>query len=38
MSTSPLVFDAYVLNNVLGTRFLDVGCGHGKWGYLLKKG
>ncbi len=37
MSTSPLVFDAFVLNNVQGTRFLDVGCGHGKWGYLLKK-
>ena len=37
MSTSPLIFDPYVLNNVQGTRFLDVGCGHGKWGYLLKK-
>ena len=37
MSTSPLVFDPYVLTNVIGSRFLDVGCGHGKWGYLLKK-
>jgi SAM-dependent methyltransferase len=37
MSTSPLSFDAYVLNNVVGPRFLDVGCGMGKWGYLLKK-
>ena len=37
MSTSPLIFDPYVLGNVQGTRFLDVGCGHGKWGYLLKK-
>jgi len=37
MSTSPLAFDPYVVNNVQGTRFLDVGCGHGKWGYLLKK-
>lgn len=37
MSTSPLSFDPYILNNICGTRFLDVGCGHGKWGYLLKK-
>ena len=37
MSTSPLIFDPYVLNNVQGSSFLDVGCGHGKWGYLLKK-
>ena len=37
MSTSPLIFDPYVLNSVQGTTFLDVGCGHGKWGYLLKK-
>ena len=37
MSTSPCIFDPYVLNNVQGTRFLDVACGHGKWGYLLKK-
>jgi SAM-dependent methyltransferase len=37
MSTSPLIFDPYVLNNLQGTSFLDVGCGHGKWGYLLKK-
>jgi SAM-dependent methyltransferase len=37
MSTSPSVFDPYVLNNVEGSMLLDVGCGHGKWGYLLKK-
>ena len=37
MSTSPLIFDPYVLNNVQGSTFLDVGCGYGKWGYLLRK-
>jgi SAM-dependent methyltransferase len=37
MSTSPLAFDALVINNINGYSFLDVGCGHGKWGYLLKK-
>lgn len=37
MSTSPLAFDPLVVQNVLGASFLDVGCGHGKWGYLLKK-
>lgn len=37
MSTSPLVFDSYVVGNVQGGSFLDVGCGHGKWGYLLRK-
>jgi ubiquinone/menaquinone biosynthesis C-methylase UbiE len=37
MSTSPLGFDALVVQNVEGDSFLDVGCGHGKWGYLLKK-
>lgn len=37
MSTSPLCFDAYVVNNLKGASVLDVGCGHGKWGYLLKK-
>jgi ubiquinone/menaquinone biosynthesis C-methylase UbiE len=36
MSTSPLSFDPVVINNVVGSSFLDVGCGHGKWGYLLK--
>ncbi|MEX2175669.1 MAG: class I SAM-dependent methyltransferase [Pirellulaceae bacterium] len=36
MSTSPLTFDALVVPNLLGSNFLDVGCGHGKWGYLLK--
>jgi SAM-dependent methyltransferase len=36
MSTSPLKFDPYVVNNLLGRTFLDVGCGHGKWGFLLK--
>ena len=37
MSTSPLAIDALVVNNVIGSSFLDVGCGHGKWGFLLKK-
>lgn len=37
MSTSPLIFDPYVIENMQGSRFLDVGCGHGKWGYLLRK-
>src|SRR5579863_3999894 len=37
MSTSPLSFDPLVVNNLSGPSFLDVGCGHGKWGYLLKK-
>lgn len=37
MSTSPLAFDPFVIGNMEGTRFLDIGCGHGKWGYLLKK-
>jgi ubiquinone/menaquinone biosynthesis C-methylase UbiE len=36
MSTSPLSFDPFVINNLLGSDFLDVGCGHGKWGFLLK--
>ena len=36
MSTSPLSFDPLVVHNLLGTTFLDIGCGHGKWGYLLK--
>jgi len=37
MSTSPLMFDPLVVNNLLGKSFIDIGCGHGKWGYLLKK-
>lgn len=37
MSTSPLIFDPLVVQNVEGNNFLDVGCGQGKWGYLLKK-
>jgi SAM-dependent methyltransferase len=37
MSTSSLAFDALVVHNVLGSSFLDVGCGLGKWGFLLKK-
>ncbi len=37
MSTSPLAFDPIVVQNLEGHSFLDVGCGHGKWGYLLKK-
>ena len=37
MSTSPLAFDPLVVQNLEGSSFLDVGCGHGKWGYLLKK-
>ncbi|OGV61540.1 MAG: hypothetical protein A2283_13700 [Lentisphaerae bacterium RIFOXYA12_FULL_48_11] len=37
MSTSPLCLDSYVIPNVEGDCFLDVGCGYGKWGFLLKK-
>lgn len=37
MSTSPLAFDPFVVQNLEGSSFLDVGCGHGKWGFLLKK-
>jgi SAM-dependent methyltransferase len=37
MSTSPLSFDPLVIQNLPGDSFLDVGCGYGKWGYLLKK-
>jgi SAM-dependent methyltransferase len=37
MSTSPLFLDSIVVNTLPGQSFLDVGAGHGKWGYLLKK-
>lgn len=37
MSTSSLLFDPWVIHNMEGRSFLDVGCGYGKWGYLLKK-
>lgn len=37
MSTSPLIFDPYIVGNIQGESFLDIGCGHGKWGYLLRK-
>lgn len=37
MSTSPLSFDPYVVNNLPGPSYLDVGCGYGKWGFLLRK-
>jgi SAM-dependent methyltransferase len=36
MSTSPLSFDPFVVNNLPGPKFLDVGCGYGKWGFLLR--
>lgn len=36
MSTSPLSFDPYVVNNLPGPAYLDVGCGYGKWGFLLR--
>jgi ubiquinone/menaquinone biosynthesis C-methylase UbiE len=36
MSTSPLSFDPFVVTNLPGPHFLDVGCGYGKWGYLLR--
>ncbi len=36
MGTSPLSFDPFVVNNLPGPHFLDVGCGYGKWGYLLR--
>jgi len=37
VSTSPLCYDPYVVYNAVGDRFLDVGCGCGKWGFLLKR-
>lgn len=36
MSTSPLGIDPWVVNNLVGNRFLDAACGYGKWGTLLK--
>lgn len=37
MSSSPLCFDPFVIGNIEGASFLDIGCGYGKWGYLIKK-
>src|SRR5579871_2647300 len=37
MSTSPLSLDPIIIHNVLGSHFLDLGCGYGKWGFLLKR-
>lgn len=37
MSTSPLELDPLVIDEVRGTTILDVGCGYGKWGFLVKK-
>jgi SAM-dependent methyltransferase len=37
MSTSPLSFDPFVVNNLPGPSYLDVGCGYGKWGFLLRR-
>jgi 2-polyprenyl-3-methyl-5-hydroxy-6-metoxy-1,4-benzoquinol methylase len=34
MSTSAL--DEVVLNFVLGRKILDVGCGLGRWGHLIR--
>ena len=36
MATSPLEFDPYVIPLVRGSRILDLGCGYGHWGHLLK--
>jgi len=36
MSTSPLEFDHIVIPNIIGKSILDVGCGYGKWGFLVK--
>jgi SAM-dependent methyltransferase len=37
MSTSPLTFDSIVIPQVRGSSILDVGCGYGKWGFLVKR-
>ena len=37
MATSPLEFDPIVLPKIRGHTVLDVGCGYGKWGFLIKK-
>jgi len=37
MSTSPLELDPIVIDKVCGDLILDVGCGYGKWGFLVKK-
>jgi hypothetical protein len=38
MCTSPLIVGPYVIGNVEGNPFLDVGCGHGKWGRIFSFG
>ncbi|MBE9592366.1 MAG: class I SAM-dependent methyltransferase [Proteobacteria bacterium] len=36
MSTSPLEFDSIIIPLVDGYTILDIGCGGGKWGFLLR--
>ena len=37
MATSPLALDHIVIPKIRGKKILDVGCGYGKWGFLMKK-
>lgn len=37
MGTSPLTLDHVIIPKIRGTAILDVGCGCGKWGFLVKK-
>ena len=36
MSSSPSHLDPIILSHIKGTTVLDVGCGYGRWGCLLR--